>query len=173
MSQPSPPAPAKLVIGFFLHDRRLAPAVVTELVDRFGAVDLVSPWIAFDYTAYYAAETGKDLLRRLVAFHRPIAQTDLARIKIETNRLEKLWLQGGKRRVNIDPGYLLAERFVLASGKNFSHRIYLEQGIYADLTLLFEKGRFKPLPWTYPDYADAPVQAFLKKVRRKYMADLA
>jgi hypothetical protein len=75
--------------------------------------------------------------------------------------------------VNIDPGYLLHERFVLASGKNFSHRIYICRGIYADMTLNYQKGNFQKLPWTYPDYADGPILSFLRQVRLKYGQDLA
>jgi hypothetical protein len=74
--------------------------------------------------------------------------------------------------VNIDPGYLLPERLVLATGKNFTHRIYIGQGIYADLTLIFQKGAFRTLPWTYPDYADRCLIDFLTLVRNKYMLDL-
>ena len=81
-------------------------------------------------------------------------------------------MQDGKRSVNIDPGYLLYERFVLATGKNYSHRIYVGQGIYADLTLIFQKGAYRPLPWTYPDYADAPMADFLMEVRHKYGEDI-
>ena len=172
MSQPSPPAPAKLVIGFFLCDRDLAAPVIDSLVERFGPPDLVSQWMPFDYTAYYAREMGQPLFRRLVAFRELIAQTDLVAIKVKTNQIEQQLIRDVQRQVNIDPGYLLAERFVLASGKNFSHRIYLDHGIYADLTLMYERGRFKSLPWTYPDYGDEPVQSILRKVRRKYIADL-
>jgi hypothetical protein len=74
--------------------------------------------------------------------------------------------------VNIDPGYLLFERFVLASGKNFSHRIYIGRQIYADLTLVFRKGAFETLPWTYPDYADCPIRGFLERARKKYAVNL-
>ena len=74
--------------------------------------------------------------------------------------------------INIDPGYLLMERFVLATGKNYSHRIYIGQNIYADLTLTYEKGHFKTLPWTYPDYAGEPIQSFLNKVRKRYAVDI-
>ena len=77
-----------------------------------------------------------------------------------------------KRQVNIDPGYLSAERFVLATGKNYTHRIYLSKGIFADLTLIFTKGNFHTLPWTYPDYADLRMIRFLKIVREKYLLDL-
>ena len=74
--------------------------------------------------------------------------------------------------VNIDPGYLLHERFVLATGKNYSHRIHIGKGIYADLTLIFARGRYEPLPWTYPDYASENMLTFLKQVRKKYGVDL-
>ncbi len=101
-----------------------------------------------------------------------INQDELPEIKLTTNRLEQSFSQNGRRRVNIDPGYLLYERFVLASGKNFSHRIYIGGGIYADLTLIYQRGGFEKLPWTYPDYADQPMLAFLAQVRNKYAVDL-
>jgi hypothetical protein len=96
----------------------------------------------------------------------------LVAIKTATNQIEQHYSQTGKRRINIDPGYMLAERFVLASGKNFNHRIYIGDGIYADLTLIYQKGGFQQLPWTYPDYADKPMISFLKRVRSKYLLDL-
>jgi hypothetical protein len=73
--------------------------------------------------------------------------------------------------VNIDPGYMVLPRFVLASGKNFAHRIYIGKGVYADLTLIFVKGKFQTLPWTYPDYAEENMLAFLTQVRNKYVFD--
>jgi hypothetical protein len=87
---------------------------------------------------------GGPLHRRLMVFKSLVEQTELAAIKRMTNELEQKYQRQGQRRVNIDPGYLLAERFVLATGKNFTHRIYIGQGIYADLTLIYQKGDFKP-----------------------------
>jgi hypothetical protein len=173
MSHPQPPSPAKLVIGFFLHDRSLLHHVVEPLQAEFGSIDMVSPWFAFDYTDYYAAEMGTELFRRLLVFNRLIDQQALAGIKCITNALEKRFAENGKRRLNIDPGYLLQERFVLATGKNYTHRIYIGQGIYADLTLMFQKGAYQILPWTYPDYAAPDMRAFLMRVRQKLGADLA
>jgi len=126
----------------------------------------------FDYTTYYQQEMGTPLFRRLLAFKSLIEQLQLAAVKLSTNRLEDRYTRGGRRRVNIDPGYLLYERFVLASGKNFSHRIYIGHRIYADLTLIYQRGGFEKLPWTYPDYADRPILSFLEQVRQKYAADL-
>lgn len=172
MSQPQPPKPAKLIVGFFLQDKSLAPALTQTLRDQFGPLDMVSPWLDFDFTTYYEKEMGAPLSRRMLVFRDLIAQTRLPGIKQATNALEALYQQDGKRRVNIDPGYLLPERLVLATGKNFTHRIYLENGIYADLTLIYQKGAFRPLPWTYPDYADSRLVDFLTLVRAKYMQDL-
>lgn len=172
MSKPQEPKPAKLVIGLFTKDRSLFEPLIAELGSQFGPLDMVSPWMSFDYTAYYEKEMGSPLFRRFVTFKLLIKQIDLAGIKLATNRLEAQYTHSGKRRVNIDPGYLLNERFVLASGKNFSHRIYIGQRIYADLTLIYQRGAFEKLPWTYPDYADEPITEFLTKARNKYAVDL-
>jgi hypothetical protein len=115
---------------------------------------------------------GAPLFRRLFAFEKLIQQSTLAQIKVRTNQIEQHYGRDGKRSVNIDPGYLLQERFVLASGKNYSHRIYLSEGIYADLTLIYHQGRFQPLPWTYPDYADGPILGVLERIRHKYGLDM-
>jgi hypothetical protein len=173
MSHPVPPPPAKLVIGIFLKEKMLLPEVAATLRSEFGPLDMVSPWFAFDFTDYYAQEMGGPLYRRMLVFHTLIAQEDLAAIKHSTNALEGRYAAGGKRCLNIDPGYLLLERFVLATGKNYTHRIHIGRGIYADLTLMFQKGEFQPLPWTYPDYGTADMRGFLALVRRKYSADIA
>lgn len=160
--------PARLVVGVFLKDKSLIDAVAGELAEAFGPVDLVSPWLDFDYTDYYASEFGAPLFRRVFSFARLVDQGALAGIKRATNTMESRFAVEGRRRVNIDPGCLTMERFVLATGKNFAHRIYLEQGIYADLTLLYQQKRFITLPWTYPDYAAPSTQAFLLLVRERY-----
>ena len=171
MSKLQPPKPAKLVIGIFTGDVRITEKLVPELISYFGQIDLVSPWMAFNYTHYYEPEMGFPLHRRMYSFKSLIAQQDLASIKFETHKIEQTHSQSGRRRVNIDPGYLLRERFVLASGKNFSHRICIGAGIYADLTLIYQKGRFRQLPWTYPDYADKGMLNFLEQARKKYLWD--
>lgn len=169
MSRPKPPEPAKLIAGLFTPEKGLCAPVVAVLEKQFGPVDFVSRWLLFDYTDYYTPEMGGPLFRRVLSFKRLIEQDQLPRIKNYTNALEQKWVRNGKRRINIDPGYLLPARFVLATGKNFAHRIYIGHSIYADLTLLYENGRFKTLPWTYPDYADPSLQVVLGQIRDKYM----
>lgn len=172
MSIPAPPRPAKLIVGFFLARQAMAETVRDRLEDLFGPADLVSPWLPFDFTDYYEKEMGRPLYRQLLAFQHLIDQERLPDIKLQTNAVESTFIRDGRRTVNIDPGYLLLERLVLATGKNFSHRIYLRRGIYADLTLIYRKERFESLPWTYPDYADPRLQDFLLKVRKTYALEL-
>ena len=172
MSIPRPPKPAKLVISIFLKDKDLINSLTDELSQKFGNIDIISDWMSFDYTSYYESEMGTPLFRKMISFTNLIEQSRLSEIKLETNKLELKLSKDKKRRVNIDPGYLLLERFVLATGKNFTHRIYIGNKIYADLTLIYTKGDFKTLAWTYPDYADKPVITFLNKVRNQYINDL-
>lgn len=172
MSIPAAPNPAKLVIGCFLKEKALIHQVAAALVSVFGAPDIVSRWYPFSYTTYYEKEMGAPLYRRMLCFKPLIPQDRLPEIKRFTNDLEKEFTIDGKRRVNIDPGYVVHERFVLATGKNFTHRIYLSEGIFADLTLIYTQGKFQRLPWTYPDYGDLPMIQFLKVVREKYISDL-
>ena len=146
--------------------------MVKALVDKYGAVDLASSWLPFNFTTYYNNEMGTPLFRRLIAFKQLMEQVSLLDIKLFTNDLEHEHSIEGKRMVNIDPGYLLRERFVLATGKNYSHRIHIGKGIYADLTLIYTKGRYESLPWTYPDYASENILTFLNQVRKKYVVDL-
>jgi len=139
---------------------------------QFGPVDWESPPLFFDRTRYYEREMGWPLHRRFISFEQLIAPDDLVRIKLQTNELERKTEVDGKRRVNIDPGYIGLERLVLATGKNYVHRIYLGRGIFADLTLVYKKGSFRPLEWTYRDYADPGVIDMFNQVRRRYTEQL-
>mgnify|MGYP006271146083 CR=1 FL=1 len=172
MSRPRTPDPAKLIVGVLLRETGLLEPVADRLAERFGPPDLVSPWMPFDYTDYYGPEMGGPLRRRMFAFGRLAEPDGLPEIKRATNALEDEYRREGNRRVNIDPGFVTRERLVLATGKNFTHRIYLGKGIFADLTLIYTRGDFQPLPWTFPDYADAPVKTFLRQVRNRYVAQM-
>jgi hypothetical protein len=172
MSHPQPPKPAKLLIGLFSQKSELMTPVAVDLMECFGPVDLISPLFPFDFTSYYEKEMGHPLFRRIFVFKSLIEQENLADIKLKTNALEALFMVDDKRQVNIDPGYLLMERLVLATGKNFAHRIYIGKYIYADLTLIYQKNGYQPLPWTYPDYAHESIRHFLLLVRNKYLEDL-
>lgn len=172
MSVPKPPAPAKLIIGAYMKDKAIFADLLTVLSELFGVPDMISAWMPFGDTDYYEDEMGSPLWRRLVSFETLIDQMDLAAIKHSTNRVETEFMVSGKRRINIDPGYMLAERFVLATGKNYSHRIHVGEGIYADLTLIYRGKGFMALPWTYPDYTRENMTGYLERIRAKYRLDL-
>lgn len=171
MSVPGSPMTAKLVIGVFLKEKQFLEPIAEKLCGHFGPVDLVTHWMPFDYTDYYVREMGGPLFRRMFSFKNLVEQEQLPDIKRMTNALETEFAHESGRRLNIDPGYMLPERFVLATGKNYAHRIYIGKGIYADLTLMYVNGAFQTLPWTYPDYADQTMLAHLARIRRIYMID--
>ena len=173
MSTPKAADPAKLVMSCLISDRALLEEIYPLLEDIGGPVDMISAWLDFDYTQYYEKEMGPKLHRKVFVFKSLIRQADLSAIKLATNAVEKQFSKGQQRMVNIDPGYLLRSRFILATGKDYSHRICIGNDIYADLTLMYGKQEgFITLPWTYPDYAGSAVQQFLLKVREKYVLDL-
>jgi hypothetical protein len=111
-------------------------------------------------------------MRRLVTFRPLIDPGRLAAIKRETNALEQRWTDEGQRQVNLDPGYLSLSKLVLATTKDHGHRMYLGQGIYAEVTLRFQDGAFRAWPWTYPDYASPHYATLLAGVRERYKAQL-
>ena len=167
MSQPVEPCPAKLIIRFLFSDPGTQIQVLNTLVSDFGPMDFLSVSGAFAYTAYYDDEMGQGIRRQTAGFLNRVAPESLPDIKLRTNEIETHLLRDGKRQVNIDPGLLSAERFVLATGKNFTHRVYLRAGIHADLTLVYQKGAYSPLPWTYPDYREPEFLHYLKVLRKK------
>ncbi len=172
MSKPVSPQPAKLVISLFFKDKNICSCVAKDLEKEFGLIDIISSYFSFDYTDYYEQEMGSPLFRRIITFKKLIQQSELPNIKIITNTYEQKYLNTDNRLINIDPGYMLHARFVLATGKNYAHRIYIGKGIYADLTLIYKKGGFQKLPWTYPDYSDEKLLKFLSQVRQKYSLDI-
>lgn len=172
MSWPRPPLPVKPVASIILARQDLGPAVVERLTGHWGPPDLVGPWWPFTATDYYTEEMGPDLGRLLVSFLHLADSGQLAQWKVFTNGIEEKFSLDGRRLVNLDPGYLAKERLVLATGKNFPHRLYLDYGIYGDLTLIYRRGTFQPLAWTYPDYARGPLPELLLLVRKKYLWQL-
>jgi hypothetical protein len=169
MGKITEPRPVKLLMSLITADDRLVSEVVDALAKRYGKVDFASEALPFDFTSYYAPEMGAGLFRRLVTFAPLIPRESLVRIKGETNELEAAFAVDGKRRINIDPGYISAEHLILATTKGYTHRPYLGHGIYADLTLIFRSGEFHPLEWTYPDYASHEIRHILAEIRRRYL----
>jgi hypothetical protein len=173
VSLPRQPKAVKLVMSFIFKKEKDFAEALAETDPRYGPVDFLSESLPFNFTAYYGPEMGEGLGRRIASFEPLISPGELPRVKLWTNALEARSLNERRgRKVNIDPGYLAASKFILATTKEYSHRIYLGEGIYGDLTLIFQKGAFTPLPWTYPDYASQPLIGLLHLLRKRYLWQL-
>ncbi len=172
MSEPKLPVPAKLFVSIFAYEDRLIEKAIKRLESNLGPHDIKGPLLPFDRTNYYESEFGPNLVRRFVSFKHLIDQGIIASIKHLAWKIEKEMSIERRRLVNIDPGYILLERLVLVTFKNFSHRLYLGQGVYGEVTLIFRKGQFESLPWTYPDYASQEAREIFLKMRLRYKEDL-
>ena len=166
MSQRSAPSPARLLFSVIYREEENFAKALRSITDRVGEVACTSEPFPFDRTEYYGKEMGAPLVRRFIVGKDPVSRDELATVKVWAETIENELSVSGKRTVNIDPGHLTDENVILATGKNYSHRIYLRDGVFADLTLFFEKGEYRPLPWTYPDYASPAIRAFLGELRR-------
>ncbi len=170
MSTPKIPKPAMVYLSI-LSGRweRFWPGLLDDLIGHLGPVAFQSEPMNFSHTSYYDEELGTPITRRILAFDRLVPHDELAEIKLFTNNLEdRLCRTDGRRICNLDPGLLTLERLVLATGKNYTHRIYLTSGIWADLTLVYIGGKWNTLPWTFPDYADEKMQKHLLFLRDMY-----
>ena len=141
---------------------------------HFGPLSLVSDAFDFTETDYYTATMGEGLKKQFIACERLIDPGELARIKRETNAWEAEYAAIGchaePRPLNLDPGYITPAKLVLASTKDHAHRLYLGEGIYAEVTLAFRQRQWQPLEWTYPDYRRADYQEFFTACREYLLA---
>lgn len=171
MSQITRPKPVKLIMGMLSSIRALFEEVPALLEERLGKIETQSKIIPFDFTNYYKKEMGSGILRVFYSFKNLINPEEIAAIKVWTNELEERFMQNEeyriKRPVNLDPGYLTQCQLILASTKDFYHRIYLQKGIYAEVTLYYKYGKYVNLPWTYPDYQTEEYKNFFLHVRGK------
>lgn len=169
MSTPKIPLPGKIFLSILSAKwDEFWPELLEILIQKWGKNDYLSEPIAFTQTEYYNAELGTPIFRRILAFKTLVPLDSLAKLKLFTNSLEQKYASQNKRIFNLDPGLITYERLVLATGKNFTHRIYLQEGIFADLTLIYVKGKWQDLPWTFPDYRTTLVKEHLTQIRNIY-----
>lgn len=167
------PLPVKLFFSIFSNKIDVMEEVIKELNNQYGLIDIKSSLMNFDQTNYYENEFGKNLKRLLIFFENLIAPEEIVDVKIKALNLENFYSENNKRLVNIDPGYLTLSRVILTTGKDYTHRIYLCKGVYADLTYIFKKGEgYISLPWTYPDYASNEMKRYFLEARKVYKEQL-
>jgi len=148
------PEPVLLFISTLYSNAGIFDQSQNTLIKNFGDILLISPSLPWDYSTYYKDELGSPLFRQIIFFKNLIDPGMLADIKLKTNEIEAELSSEGKRRINLDPGYLSLSQVVLASTKNYTHRIYLNKGIYGEVTLIFQNGTYIPHLFTYKDYQD-------------------
>lgn len=173
LGTPAKPDPVKLVCAVMGQDESMLAEGRDLLAGRFGALDLAGPVFDFSFSSYYEREMGAGLVKQFLGFGPLVNPEDLADIKRTCNDLEAgLARSDGKpgRALNIDPGYVNGGQLVLATTKNYSHRIYIGKGIFAEVTLLYTRGAFAPMPWTYRDYRTEAALAFFTRVRGAFLA---
>lgn len=168
----SEPIPVKLFCGALYSHEQLLKKSQTLLTKKYGAIDFQGEQFSFDISEYYRPEMGWPIYRLFWSFERLIIPNEIARIKIECNGIEDQLAVDGNRKVNLDPGYLDYDKIVLASAKYNGQKIYLDYGIYADLTLHYEKGNYYPYPWSFPDFKNGEYNRTFLRIRELYKAQL-
>src|SRR5215813_10240793 len=172
-------APVKLFIGVLVANTKFIPQVEERLAAAYGTIDHRSDVIPFDFTDYYEDEMGDLIDRVFFSFERLIEADQLPEIKRQTNQLEdelaaqlRTSTSTVKRPVNLDPGYIEQAKVILASTKNFYHRIYLGRGIFGEVTMHFRNNTYQFFPWTYPDYQSKDYQEFFLRMRQIFRNQL-
>lgn len=174
MAKPTKPEAVNLVCGAIYSPDADIVAVRRRLEETFGPADMESEVFAFDLSDYYEPEMGAGLLKKFFSFEKLIEPETISVIKLATNRIEEgfVFAGTGGRRVNLDPGYVAVSKFVLATTKDYGHRVYLGKGIFAEVTMRFVKGTFIPMEYTYPDHRTEGYIRFLNGVREMYREKL-
>jgi hypothetical protein len=164
----------KLVAGLISNDTGLFDRIKSILEKRLhNTVDFESPLLDFNHTDYYNEEFGFNLKRKFLSFKAHVPLENIEKVKLLTNRVEHKTSTHGKRTINIDPGYLDLSKLVLFSTKDYSHRIYVSKGIFAEVTLRYKNKQFNPWPWTYPDYSTKEYISVFDSIREIYKKQIA
>lgn len=161
--------PARLVMGVLSTRPERSEELFDVLKCEFGPIKEVTTPVLFSFTDYYDQEMGERPMRFFIVFENLVDPSQLARMKHITNDIEVQFSEDGLRKINLDPGILSADNFILATTKDRSHRVPLSDGMYAEVTLMYASGRFNALPWTYADYRSDEFRALFKRFRQDYL----
>jgi len=164
--------PVKLIAAILYNDESAFEEAIQKLEARFSTVDYRGEIFPFTQSDYYENEMGPDLKRILISFATPVAPESLVEAKIVADQIEKEALSQEKRSVNIDTGYIDLFKVVLASFKGRNNKIYISDGIWADMVLYFKQGDFHPFDWSFPDFKSGIFNPALKEIREKLKLQL-
>ncbi len=161
--------PVLLVTAVFSRYDEALDWAATCCAEHWGPIALQSPRFDFTDTPYYERTMGPGLRKCFFAFRDLVDPAALIRCKHQSNAWEEdcrtahAWPEA--RPLNLDPGYLTEAKFVLASTKDRDHRLYLGDGVFAEQTLFYQRGAWRPREWTYPDYRRADYHQFFDRCR--------
>lgn len=167
------PMQVKLFLAVLYDPSLDIDALLLPFDKQFGKRLYYHGPVSFSWTSYYEKEMGTALQKLYCSYMVGIDRETLPAIKVMANKREAEYaVSGGGRRVNIDPGYVARDKVVLATTKDFYHRLYLANGIYGEVTLHYRKGRFRYFSWTYPDFKDVAVIEFLERIRLSLVKEI-
>jgi hypothetical protein len=168
MGRPTSPSPVKLFVVSLHREASILEGAIHQFKAEWGETDFESEDFVFDETDYYEPEMGSGLHRRFYSFAQLISPDRIVEAKLHCNRIEDQSLRGGHRQVNLDAGYLDTYKLILASAKFGGQKIYLREGIYADMTLTMYKGKWESFVWGFPDFKSGKYDKVLKTIRDLY-----
>ncbi|MFH0936623.1 MAG: DUF4416 family protein [Candidatus Woesearchaeota archaeon] len=157
---------AKLFVGVLYNDEEMLNKVVKELIQKYGEIEQESKTYEFNFTNYYENEMGKNLIKKFIVFKNLINRDEIADIKIETNKIEDKYSKNNNRLINLDPGYLTKDNIILASVKESPYKVYIGNGIFSHLTLIYGNKKWNANERTFPDFKTNEVQEFFLEVRK-------
>ena len=174
MGSTKPHPPVLLVLAIFSRYDESIDWAHHRARQAWGPAALESPRFPFNQTEFYESAMGPGLVKQLLAFEHLVEPEQLVEHKLQTNQWETDYQRDcglpESRPLNLDPGYLSEAKLVLATTKDRDHRIYLQRGIYAEVTLHYHRRKWTPRSWTYPDYQTAGYHLFLDACR-DYLRD--
>jgi hypothetical protein len=165
MGMPSQPLGVKYFVAVMYTSSLDIEPVLKRLDERFGVRECIHGPKPFSWSEYYASEMGDFLQKMYICYETTADRSELPSIKLFTNAIEDELAVNAKRLVNIDPGYISRDKVVLATTKDFYHRLYLSDGIYAEVTLHYKRGQYRYFSWTYPDYRQPEIYQLFERAR--------
>lgn len=173
MSKETRQSKAVLIVAGMYKTNECYEKALLLLTKKFGKESHTSEEFIFSYSNYYSKEMGENLKKKIIVFEKMVSRDYLVKAKKITDKIEATFLENGKRNINLDPAILTLENFILATNKNFTHRIFLSKNVFADLTLIYKKNEgYTSLPWTYSDYSSENIKKFLNKTRELFYSRL-
>jgi len=167
MSTPSVANEVVLVVGLMSSDENLIKSIKEELSKKYGRISSESETMNFTHTDFYESEFGKKLKKQYISFVNRISPDELVDAKHFCYLLELEHIKQNKRLISIDPGYVSETSVVLSSFKERSHRIYVMDGVYADLEMVYENKKWVPFKWTFSEMLSTEFQEFFKNIKNQ------